>query len=225
MGHHRRLATNRQRCRNHHCRLEPWTNSVGLLNTAGLSHEPTVISSSALPVWAMNRQCCLDQHCLLQPSTDSVGLLNTAGLGQEPTVLSWSTLPAWAIIRQCWLDLHCRFGQEPTPLKQTSLSVGTTNRQCYSTRHCRVEPRTDTIVCSSVSVFKNRQWCQPHITAGMPLSVQNPAVKGVFEPAVMYRSGVVQFSHLMLASVITLVFQPLMMASWFPMGRSFNLIF
>ena len=28
----------------------------------------------------------------------------------------------------------------------------------------------------------------------MPLSVQNPAVKGVFEPAVMYRSGVVPAS-------------------------------
>ena len=30
------------------------------------------------------------------------------------------------------------------------------------------------------------------ITAGMPLSVQNPAVKRVFEPTVMSRSGVVR---------------------------------
>ena len=29
------------------------------------------------------------------------------------------------------------------------------------------------------------------ITAGMPLSVQNPAVKWVFKPAVMSRSGIV----------------------------------
>jgi len=29
------------------------------------------------------------------------------------------------------------------------------------------------------------------ITAGMPLSVQNPTVKEVFEPTVMFRSGIV----------------------------------
>ena len=45
---------------------------------------------------------------------------------------------------------------------------------------------------TSVLVYKNRQWCQPPITAGMPLSVQNPVVKGVFEPTVMSRSGVVR---------------------------------
>ena len=101
-GHHcRRLATNRQCCCNHHCRLET------------------------------NRQCWLAQHCRFEPWTDSVGLLNTAGLSHEPALL-----------------------------KQPSLSVGTTNRQC-STRHCRVVPGTDTVACRSVSVFKNRQWCQP----------------------------------------------------------------
>jgi hypothetical protein len=34
----------------------------------------------------------------------------------------------------------------------------------------------------------------PPITAGMPLSVQNTIVKGVFEPTVMPRSGVVPSS-------------------------------
>ena len=33
------------------------------------------------------------------------------------------------------------------------------------------------------------------ITAGMPLSVQNPTVKWVFEPTVMFRSGVVKDVH------------------------------
>jgi len=33
------------------------------------------------------------------------------------------------------------------------------------------------------------------ITAGMPLSVQNPAVKGFFEPVVMSRSRVVRGGH------------------------------
>ena len=120
-----------------------------------------MLDCSTLPAWAMNRQRSLAPHCRFVPWTNSVVLINTAYFSHQLTVLVCSTLPAWAIIRQCWLDLHCRFGQEPTPLKQTSLSVGTTNRQCYSTRHCRVEPRTDTIVCRSVSVFKNRQWCQP----------------------------------------------------------------
>ena len=32
----------------------------------------------------------------------------------------------------------------------------------------------------SLSVYKNRQWCQTPITASMPLSVQKPALKGVF---------------------------------------------
>ena len=166
MGYHYRLATNRQYCRNHHCRL------------------------------STNRQCCLAKHCRLEPWTDSVGLLNTAGL---------------SINRQCWLAQHCRLepwtysvgllntvglSQEPTLLKQTSLSVGSTNRQCCSTRQCRVEPETDIVACRSVSAFRNRYWCQPPITVGMPLSVQNPTVKGFFEPTVMSRSGVVHLIEL-----------------------------
>ena len=151
MGHHWRLATNRHCCLAQHCRFEPWTDNVVFLNIAGLSHEPTVLSCSTLPVWAIDWQCWLAQYCRFEPWTDSIGLLNTVGLSQEPTLL-----------------------------KQTSLSVGTTNRQCYLTCHYRVDPGTDTVACRSVSIFKNRQWCQPLITVGMPLSVQNPAVKGGF---------------------------------------------
>ena len=136
--------------------------SVSWAITVGLKSKPAVLLKTTLSVWATSRQWWLDQHGRLEPWTDSVGLLNTVGLSQEPTLL-----------------------------KQPSLSVGTTNRQCCSIRHCRVEPETDTVSYRSVSVFKNRQRCQPPITAGMPQSVQNPAVKGIFEPTVMSRSGVV----------------------------------
>ena len=130
-GSHCRLATNRQRCRNHHCQLA--TNRHCYRNYhCRLATKRTVLTCSTLSAWAMNRQWWLRQHCRFEPWTDSVGLLNTAGLSQEPTLL-----------------------------KQPSLSVGTTNRQCCSTRHCRMEPETDTVSCRSVSVFKNRQWCQP----------------------------------------------------------------
>jgi len=118
--------------------------------------------TTALLVWSMNQHWYLLQHYRFDSWTDSVGLLHTAGLSHEPTLL-----------------------------KQPLLSVGTTNWQCCSTGHCRVEPGTDTVSYRSVSVFKDRQWCQSPITAGMSLLVQNPAMKWVFEPAVMSRSGVV----------------------------------
>ena len=47
---------------------------------------------------------------------------------------------------------------------------------------------------TSKLVYKNRQWCQPSITADMPMSVQNPAVKGFFKPTVMLRSRAVIFN-------------------------------
>ena len=86
MGHHRRLATNWQCCRNHHCRLEPWTDTDSYENTAGLIHEPTLIFTTTLPVWSW---------------TDSVGLLNTAGLSQEPTLLKQPSLSVGTTNRQC----------------------------------------------------------------------------------------------------------------------------
>ena len=39
MGHHRQLLTNWQCCLTQYCRLEPWIDNVGLLNTASLRHE------------------------------------------------------------------------------------------------------------------------------------------------------------------------------------------
>jgi len=51
----------------------------------------------------------------------------------------------------------------------------------------------DFLKTTSVSVHKNQQWYQPHITAGMPLLVQNLVVKGDFEPAVISKTEVVRF--------------------------------
>ena len=63
MGHHCRLATNWQCCRNHHCRLET------------------------------NRQCWPRWHCRLEPQTGNVSLFIIVGSCHKPVVLVMTTLP------------------------------------------------------------------------------------------------------------------------------------
>ena len=83
MGHHCRLATNRQWW---HCRLEPQTGSVGLTITTGSCHKPAVIRTITLPIQTQTDSVGVNELYRVVLWTGSVGGTELYRLCKEPAV-------------------------------------------------------------------------------------------------------------------------------------------